>query len=63
MRRSCLAIAVLYGLLFAALFYWQLCAEIESHPANPRYYQMFKEKRGAIYDRSGLALAESVPEG
>lgn len=63
MRRSFLAIAVLYGLLFAALFYWQLCAEIESHPANPRYYQMFKEKRGAIYDRSGLALAESVPEG
>ncbi len=63
MRKSFLAIVLMYGLLFAGSFYWQLCAPIQDHPANPRYYQMFKERRGAVYDRNGLALAESAPDG
>ena len=62
-RKSFLAIVLMYGLLFAGSFYWQLCAPIQDHPANPRYYQMFKERRGAVYDRNGLALAESAPDG
>jgi len=43
--------------------YWQIFADIQNHPANPRYYQVFKEERGVIYDRRGVPLARSTPEG
>lgn len=46
----------------AGLFYWQLCANLENHPANPRYYQVFKQDRGVILDRHGVVLAASLLE-
>lgn len=63
MRKSFLALVTMFGLLFLSLFYWQICADIQDHPANPRYYQMFKEDRGVIYDRRGVPLAASTSDG
>lgn len=63
MRKSFLAIAILYGVIFVSLTYWQAFADLKTHPANPRYYQMFEEDRGVIYDRKGLPLATSHSEG
>ncbi len=63
MRRSFLVIISIYGIIFASLFYWQLCVDLENHPANPRYYQMFKEDRGVIFDRNGKQLAISTLDG
>src|SRR5690554_6941880 len=51
----------MYGLLFAGLFHWHLIADLQNHPANPRYYYMFSRDRGRIYDRNGLILATSTP--
>ena len=53
----------MFGLLFLSLFYWQVCADIQNHSANPRYYQMFKEDRGVIFDRRGIPLATSTSDG
>ena len=53
----------MFGLLCLSLFYWQVCADIQNHPANPRYYQMFKEDRGVIFDRHGVPLAASASDG
>ena len=50
----------MYAVLFFSLVYWQVGADIQNHPANPRYYQMFTENRGAIYDRRGVPLAISA---
>ena len=61
-RKSFLAITVLYGIIFVSLSYWQLCADLKNHPANPRYYQMFQEDRGVIYDRKGIPLAISAAD-
>lgn len=63
MRRSFLAIVIMYGVIFASLFYWQICADLQSHPANPRYYQLFKDERGVIFDRHGVPLATSASNG
>lgn len=60
MRKSFLALVIMYGMIVISLFFWQLCAEITEHPANPRYYAIFQEERGTIYDRNGLALASSI---
>ncbi|HHT91084.1 MAG: penicillin-binding transpeptidase domain-containing protein [Bacillota bacterium] len=61
MRKSFLALLCMYGLLFAGLFHWHLIADLQNHPANPRYYYMFSRDRGRIYDRNGLILATSTP--
>ena len=53
----------MYGLVLVSTFFWQLCADLEKHPANPRYYLMFHEKRGTIYDRTGQPLASSLSSG
>lgn len=63
LRKSFLALVLVYGIIFASMFYWQVCADLQSHPANPRYYRMFKENRGAIYDRHGEVLAGSTLVG
>ena len=63
MRRSFLALSILYGIIFVSLTYWQVFADLQSHPANPRYYQMFEEDRGVIYDRKGVPLAKSQSIG
>lgn len=63
MRKSFLAIVMMYGMIFASLFYWQICVDLQSHPANPRYYQLFKEERGVIFDRHGVPLALSTSSG
>lgn len=49
-----------YVIILGGLFYWHLGADLASHPANPRYYQMFKEPRGAILDRDGVPLAATL---
>lgn len=59
MRRSFLVLALLYCLLLGGAFYWQLCADLGEHPANPRYYLVFQQDRGPIFDRQGKALAYS----
>ncbi len=63
MRKSFLTIAIMYGIMFISLFYWQVCADLQGHPANPRYYQLFKENRGVIFDRHGVPLATSASDG
>lgn len=62
MRKSFLVIAFIYGMILSSLFYWQLCADLNVHPANPRYYLMFQAERGTIYDRNGEPLAKSMQE-
>lgn len=47
-------------MILASMFFWQVCADLQEHPANPRYYLMFQEERGTIYDRNGNALAVSI---
>lgn len=59
MRKSFLTIACLYGMMLVSAFYWQLCSDIDSHPANPRYYLVFQRERGTIFDRQGRPLAYS----
>ena len=63
MRRSFLILASTYVLLLSAAFYWQLCADLAGHPANPRYYLTFQRARGSIFDRQGRALAFSTESG
>lgn len=63
MRRTFQLLVAVYALLAGALFYWQLCADLQHHPANPRYYLVFQGERGTIFDRQGRALASSVLEG
>lgn len=57
--RCFLGISLGYVIILGALFYWQLFANMGQHPSNPRYYQMFREERGAILDRHGEFLAYS----
>lgn len=59
LRKSFLGLALGYVLILTVLLYWQLFAPIGEHPANPRYYQVFQQARGAIYDRKGRILAET----
>lgn len=63
MRRTFLILASAYVLLLSAAFYWQLCADLAGHPANPRYYLTFQRARGSIFDRQGRALAFSTESG
>ncbi|HBG09910.1 MAG: peptidoglycan D,D-transpeptidase FtsI family protein [Limnochordia bacterium] len=60
MRRSFLVLALFYGMMLVSAFYWQLCADLASHPANPRYYLAFQKERGAIFDGQGRPLAFST---
>ncbi|HPT83656.1 MAG TPA: penicillin-binding transpeptidase domain-containing protein [Limnochordia bacterium] len=60
MRRTFLTLAVLYGMMLVGVFYWQLCADLAHHPANPRYYLVFQRERGSILDRQGRVLAHSA---
>lgn len=62
LKMTFLGISLAYGMIIVALFYWQVYANLTEHPANPRYYQMFAEKRGTIYDRHGNVLALSQAE-
>ncbi len=59
-RKWFLGVLAGYVIILGSLFYWHLCADLAEHPANPRYYQMFKEPRGAILDRDGLPLAATL---
>ena len=54
MRKSFIIIVLMYGVIFGTLFFWQVCGDLHNHPANPRYYAMFKTDRGVIFDRSGI---------
>ncbi|NLL47899.1 MAG: hypothetical protein GX249_04880 [Firmicutes bacterium] len=62
-RKAFLSLAVLYCMLFVSLTYWQVFADLDTHPANPRYYQIFEKDRGVIYDRKGIPLAWSELDG
>jgi len=63
MRKTFIVLVLMYGVIFGSLFYWQLCGDLHNHPANPRYYAMFKTDRGVIFDRSGIPLATSMEDG
>lgn len=57
--RCFMAVSTIYVLLMGALVYWHLFGDLGKHPANPRYYQVFNQERGPIYDRNGEILAFS----
>lgn len=59
-RNWFLGVVIGYVIILGGLFYWHLCADLAQHPANPRYYQMFKEPRGPILDRHGVPLAATL---
>lgn len=59
-RKSFLFILCTYALLIGGLVYWQAIADLEGHPLNPTGYAVFRQPRGAIVDRDGKPLAESV---
>lgn len=63
LRRCFLGVAAVYVIILGSLFYWHLCPDLNGHSANPRYYQMFKQARGAILDRGGELLAYSAGGG
>ena len=58
-----LGIVLGYVIILSGLFYWHLFADLGQHPANPRYYLMFRQTRGPILDRSGEFLAVSNQVG
>jgi len=60
MRKFFLGLLAGYFLLMAFLVYWQLITELDEHPLNPGRYRIFREPRGAILDRNGQALAETI---
>ncbi len=62
LRKCFLGIALGYVIILCGLFYWHLFADLGQHPANPRYYLMFRQARGSILDRHGDFLASSAGE-
>lgn len=54
-----LVIAIAYFLILMSLAFWQVFAKLENHPNNPRYYTVFNQARGSIYDSKGELLAVS----
>lgn len=63
LRKCFLGIVLGYGMILISLLYWQLFADLNLHPANPRYYQVFQQERGTIYDRNGAILAHTIQVG
>lgn len=62
MRKSFLVLALIYGMMLAGAAYWQLYSDLDESPANPRYYLMFRQERGPIFDGCGRTLAFSAAE-
>lgn len=60
LRKCFLGILISYGIILVSLLYWQTYADINEHSANPRYYEMFQDSRGTIFDRHGQVLAQSI---